>query len=110
MNDSAAVRVDAAAPASAGPLSLLRRRDAIAIIVGIVVGAGIFRTPSMVADVTGDAGWVLALWVAGGVISLIGALCYAELAIHVSARGRRLPLRHARLRTRRELSLRVGPR
>jgi APA family basic amino acid/polyamine antiporter len=80
VNDSAASRAEGAALATAGPLSLLRRRDAVAIIVGIVVGAGIFRTPSMVADVTGDAGWVLALWVAGGVISLIGALCYAELA------------------------------
>ncbi len=62
------------------PLQLLRGRDAVAIIVGIVVGAGIFRTPSMVAGVAGDPGWVLALWVAGGVVSLIGALCYAELA------------------------------
>lgn len=52
----------------------------MAIIVGIVVGAGIFRTPSMVAGVAGDAGWMLALWVGGGVVSLIGALCYAELA------------------------------
>jgi APA family basic amino acid/polyamine antiporter len=64
----------------AGPRALLRVRDAIAIIVGIVVGAGIFRTPSQVAEVTGDPGWMLATWVAGGVISLIGALCYAELA------------------------------
>jgi len=52
----------------------------VAIIVGIVVGAGIFRTPSMVANVAGDAGWILVLWLAGGMVSLIGALCYAELA------------------------------
>jgi amino acid transporter len=71
--------VDIAAAAS-GPLSLLRRRDAVAIIVGIVVGAGIFRTPSMVANFAGDAGWIFVLWLAGGVVSLIGALCYAELA------------------------------
>jgi amino acid transporter len=80
LSDTAASRLDSITTSTAGPLSLLRRRDAIAIIVGIVVGAGIFRTPSMVADVAGDAGWVLALWVLGGVISLIGALCYAELA------------------------------
>ncbi len=64
----------------AGPLALLRRRDAIAIIVGIVVGAGIFRAPSLVAGIVGDPGWILALWVAGGLASLLGALCYAELA------------------------------
>jgi amino acid transporter len=62
------------------PRALLRGRDAVAIIVGIVIGAGIYRTPPMVAGVTGDAGWMLTMWVAGGVVSLVGALCYAELA------------------------------
>ena len=62
------------------PRTLLRGRDAVAIIVGIVIGAGIYRTPPMVADVTGDAGWMLLVWVAGGAVSLVGALCYAELA------------------------------
>ena len=50
------------------------------IVVGIVIGAGIFRTPSMVAGVTGSVDWMLIAWVLGGVLSLIGALCYAELA------------------------------
>jgi basic amino acid/polyamine antiporter, APA family len=62
------------------PQPLLRRRDAIAIIVGIVVGAGIFKTPSMVAGVTGDAGWAIVAWGLGALVSLAGALCYAELA------------------------------
>ena len=62
------------------PQPLLRRLDAIAIIVGIVVGAGIFKTPSMVAGVTGDAGWAIIAWVLGALVSLAGALCYAELA------------------------------
>ncbi len=65
---------------AAGPRPLLRQRDAIAIIVGIVVGAGIYRAPPIVAQVTGDPGYALACWIAGGVVSLIGALCYAELA------------------------------
>jgi amino acid transporter len=64
----------------AEPQPLLRRVDAIAIVVGIVVGAGIFKTPPMVAGLAGDPGWVFAAWIAGGLISLAGALCYAELA------------------------------
>ena len=59
---------------------LLSPIGAIAIIVGIVIGAGIFKTPSMVAGITGDVGWALTIWVAGALISLMGALCYAELA------------------------------
>ncbi len=63
-----------------GPQPLLRRRDAVAIIVGIIIGAGIFKAPSMVAAITGDAGWLVVVWIAGAAVSLIGALCYAELA------------------------------
>lgn len=59
---------------------LLSPLGAVAIIVGIVIGAGIFKTPSIVADITGDVGWALTLWVGGSIISLAGALCYAELA------------------------------
>jgi len=62
------------------PTKRLTAFSAIAIIVGIVIGAGIFKTPSMVAGVTGDAGWLLVAWFLGGLISLAGALCYAELA------------------------------
>ena len=69
-----------AGPQHDGPRALLRRRDAVAIVVGIVIGAGIFRTPPLVAQIAGDGGWALALWVAGGLVSLVGALCYAELA------------------------------
>jgi amino acid transporter len=65
---------------AAAPRPLLRRIDAIGIIVGIVIGAGIFKTPSMVAGVTGDIGWMIVAWLLGAAISLIGALCYAELA------------------------------
>ena len=64
----------------AEPIRKLSPTGAVAIIVGIVIGAGIFKTPSMVASVTGDAGWMLVAWGLGGLISLAGALCYAELA------------------------------
>ena len=63
----------------AEPAPTLRSKDAVGMIVGIVVGAGIFRTPSLVAaNVPGEISFLL-LWVAGGIISLVGALCYAEL-------------------------------
>jgi basic amino acid/polyamine antiporter, APA family len=54
--------------------------DAVAIIVGIVIGAGIFKTPSIVAATAGSKTIFLLLWPLGGLMSLIGALCYAELA------------------------------
>ena len=62
------------------PQRLLSPLGAVAIIVGIVIGAGIFKTPSIVAGITGDVGWALTIWVGGAIISLAGALCYAELA------------------------------
>jgi APA family basic amino acid/polyamine antiporter len=58
----------------------MRDRDVLALTIGIVVGAGIFRTPSVVAGVAGTEWLMLAAWVAGGLLSIIGALCYAELA------------------------------
>jgi len=62
------------------PPSLLGLGDAIALIVGIVIGAGIFETPTLVAANLSSAQAVIGAWVLGGVISLVGALCYAELA------------------------------
>ncbi|HEY5131548.1 MAG TPA: amino acid permease, partial [Bradyrhizobium sp.] len=65
---------------AAQPEPVLELRDAIALIVGIVVGAGIFKAPSVVAANAGGAWTMLAAWLLGGIVSLIGALCYAELA------------------------------
>ena len=73
---------------SGQPTRILQFWAAVAIVVGIVVGAGIFKTPSMVAGLTGDAGWLLAVWIGGAMISLAGALCYAELcSAHPHAGG-----------------------
>jgi basic amino acid/polyamine antiporter, APA family len=54
--------------------------DAFAIIVGLVIGAGIFKAPAIVAANTGGEWTMLLAWLLGGAISLTGALCYAELA------------------------------
>ena len=71
------MKPDSAPPAKI--LRLLQPFSAVALIVGIVIGAGIFKTPSLVAGISGDAGWALVLWMVGALISIAGALCYAEL-------------------------------
>ena len=71
------MKPDSAAPANM--LRVLHPFSAVALIVGIVIGAGIFKTPSLVAGISGDAGWALVLWMVGALISIAGALCYAEL-------------------------------
>ncbi|AVH73717.1 APC family permease [Nostoc sp. 'Lobaria pulmonaria (5183) cyanobiont'] len=62
------------------PKPSLTLPDAVALIVGVVIGAGIFETPALVASQAGSNIAVLLFWLMGGVVSLVGALCYAELA------------------------------
>jgi basic amino acid/polyamine antiporter, APA family len=62
--------------------SYLRRLgvwDGAAIVIGGVIGAGIFRTPATVAERTASGLPLLALWAIGGLLTLAGVLCYAEL-------------------------------
>jgi amino acid transporter len=64
----------------AQPRPLLGLREAVTLIVGIVVGAGIFKAPALVAGMSASAGTMFLAWVLGGAVSLAGALCYAELS------------------------------
>ena len=63
-------------PAPKPTLSLF---EAVAATAGIVIGVGIFRFPSLVAGALQSEALIIGAWIAGGVISFIGALCYAEL-------------------------------
>ncbi|MEG3907999.1 amino acid permease [Microcoleus sp. w2-18bC1] len=67
-------------PQTGTPKPSITLIEAIALIVGLVIGAGIFETPALVAANTGTVGGVIGVWLMGGVVSLLGALCYAELA------------------------------
>ena len=69
------------------PRPTLSLFDAVAMIVGLIVGAGIFGTPSIVAGAAGSEGMVIASWVAGGVFAIIGALSYAELSTAFPSAG-----------------------
>ncbi len=53
--------------------------DGTAVLVGVVVGIGVFGFPPLVAAHAPSEAAYIGLWLAGGVIMLIGALCYAEL-------------------------------
>lgn len=61
--------------------------DATMITVGIVIGAGIFETPALVAGIAGSPALMMTAWVLGGVLSFIGALTYAELATAYPSTG-----------------------
>ncbi len=85
-----------AARLDAQPRPSLTQADAVAMIIGIVIGVGIFKAPSIVAGNVSSEGVFLALWVAGGVMSLFGALCYAELgSAYPNAGGEYFFLRRA---------------
>jgi APA family basic amino acid/polyamine antiporter len=58
--------------------------DAAMVVVSLVIGIGIFRTPAVVAREAGSSAAFFGAWVVGGVVSLLGALTYAEI-------GSRLP-------------------
>src|SRR5712692_6283648 len=54
--------------------------DAVSIIVGIIICATIYETPTSIIRYTGSPWMGLAIWVVAGLLCLVGALCYAELA------------------------------
>jgi basic amino acid/polyamine antiporter, APA family len=74
-------------PAREAPAPTLSIFDATMITVGIVIGAGIFETPVLVASIAGSPGTMILAWVLGGVLSFIGALTYAELATTYPSAG-----------------------
>ncbi len=61
--------------------------DATMLVIGCIVGVGIFRTASSIAGHLPSPPLILALWLFGGLLSLCGALCYAELAAMFPASG-----------------------
>ncbi len=54
--------------------------DATMLVVGTMIGSGIFVVSQEIAQEVGTAGWLMAVWALAGVMTLMGALSYAELA------------------------------
>ena len=65
----------------------LRVRDGLAMVVGIMIGSGIFRTPGGVASTLGRPGLTFFAWLAGGVVAFMGCLIFAELATRYPQAG-----------------------
>ena len=70
-----------------GLLRVLGPWMAVAIVVGNVIGSGIFAKPGRIAADAGDFGLIITAWIVAGVICLMGALCFAELAVMLPRAG-----------------------
>ena len=61
--------------------------SAVMLVIGGIVGVGIFVNPAVVAGDLHSGSLVLAAWALGGVVALLGAFVYAELAARIPATG-----------------------
>ncbi|HOQ49810.1 MAG TPA: amino acid permease, partial [Candidatus Kapabacteria bacterium] len=59
----------------------------LAIVVGAVIGSGIFKKPAFMAAHLGSPEWLIAIWVIAGILTLFGALTNAEIASMITATG-----------------------
>ena len=77
-------------PGAAGKHDLPRMLgvvDTTAIVIGIVIGSGIFVLPNLIARSLPSPTAILAVWIVSGVLSLFGALAYAELGAMMPRTG-----------------------
>ena len=66
---------------------VLRVRDGLSITVGIIIGAGILRTPGLIAEYLGNGWLILSVWVLGGVVAGLSTLVLAEMAAALPEAG-----------------------
>src|SRR5437879_6201798 len=72
---------DAASPQQPGLVRVLGPVMGTAIVVGTVIGSGVFKKPQVVAENVPNFGVAMLVWVAVGLLALLGALALAEVAV-----------------------------
>src|SRR5688572_2867994 len=77
----------ASVPASAGLVRELGLVDSIMIVAGSMIGSAVFIVAADITRQVGSSGWMLAVWVVTGIITLVGALAYGELAAMLPRAG-----------------------
>ncbi len=73
--------MSASSSSTPGLVRVLGPVMATAIVVGTVIGSGVFKKPHAIARAVPESGLVALVWIAGGVLVLLGALAYAEVAV-----------------------------
>jgi len=80
--------VSAASPAPTRELSRgLNLWDTSLLVLGLVVGGGIFLTPASIAKSLPSGPWILAVWIVGGLLSIAGGFVYAEMGAMIPKSG-----------------------
>lgn len=79
-HDSPSAKATSTPATGAMPRRELTLWDATSIIVGIIIGAGLYESTPRIAGTVSSVAELVGVWIAGALIALVGALCYAELA------------------------------
>lgn len=79
-----AAHLDSASHSEEGFRRVLGPFSAMSVVIGAIIGIGIFFTPQSIAKSAGSAELAMAAWGVGGLIALVGALTFAELGSHYS--------------------------
>lgn len=87
MEEEAAPRTATGTRIAAELPRVLGALSAASILIGSIIGSGIFRKPSAVARELPSPGWILVAWAAAGFLSLIGSLVFAELGSYYPRAG-----------------------
>ena len=61
--------------------------DTTGMVIGGIIGSGIFITPAIILELTGSFGMSMLCWIAGMIISIVGSLCFVELALLLPRTG-----------------------